>query len=183
MKNNLVLFIIVIYSAFGCSREDLNVQIIRNPVISFNTDSTTWKADQYFFTGPARVVVYPFGAAQPGVLYNRFTLQSSGRDSRGNLLQLNMTFDAVDTTHLPGIYKLFYTAEKGLHGVELYNVGTVLSAYSICPNDSIMPVIQVQKQSTTERLISGSFQMTVCNNLDTSQKIRISNGIMTDIHY
>ncbi|MEP6844991.1 MAG: hypothetical protein ABI861_03280 [Panacibacter sp.] len=167
----------------GCTREDLAVQIVRNPLIKFDTDSSSWKADTYFFTGPATVVVYPADPSLPGVLYNRFTLQASGKDSKGNTLQLNMTFDAVDANRLTGIYKVPYTIDRGLNEVQLFSIGGTNAAFSLCPNDSTTALLAVQKQSITEKLITATFSMTLCNNRDTAQKINIKNGIITDIHY
>jgi hypothetical protein len=183
MKTTVYLLLIIFYLLPGCSRGDLTVNIIRNPLIKFDLDSSSWKADNYSFTGPTTVVVYPSNPLLPGNLYYRFTLQANGRDNKGNNLIFNLVFDASDFNQLSGDYRVIYSTEKGLQQVQLFNTGSTLSAFALCPNDSITPILKVQKQSLTERLITGTFQMTLCNTRDTAQKIRITNGILTDIHY
>ena len=125
-------------------------------------DSSSWKADSYFFTGPATEVVYLSNPLLPGSLYNRYTLQANGKDCKGNSLLFNLIFDASDFKLLSGDYKVKYTAEKGLHQVQLFNTGSTLATFALCPNDSLTPVLHVQKQSFEERLITGTFQMTLC---------------------
>jgi hypothetical protein len=70
-----------------------------------------------------------------------------------------------------------------LHQVQVFDLGTTLKAYTLCTTDSITPFFQIQKQSATEKLIAGNFQMTLCNTRDTTQKIIIKNGILNDINY
>ncbi len=183
MKNILPFFWIIFYILAGCSKESLTVQFQRNPLIKFDTDSSSWTADSYFFTGPAKVVVYPSDTTLAGTLYNRFILQATGKDSKNNPLQLNLTFDVAETTQLAGMYNTSYTIDKGLQQVQLFNTGASLEAFQLCPPGSISPMLQIQKQSVAERLITGTFQMTLCNARDTTQKIHIKNGIITDIHY
>jgi hypothetical protein len=182
MNKTILAFFTAFIILTGCSKEALTVQVIRNPVISFDTDSVSWRADNYFFTGPARAVVF-LPNSPTGALYNRFTLQAAGKDTRGNNLQLNIVFDAVDSNRLSGFYRPSYNPERGLQETRLYNIGSTLSAYSLCIRDTANAVLRVQKQSISERLITGTFEMTVCNIQDTTQKIRIRNGVITDIRY
>jgi hypothetical protein len=182
MKRNILSFICLILLT-ACTKEDLTVQVVRNPVIRFELDSVSWKAGNYFFTGPANVVVYPANPTQPGMLYNRFTLQATGKDSKGTNLQLNIIFDAANPDQLTGSYRTNYTPAKGLHQVQLFTLGSTLTAYNLCAGDTTTPILNIDRQSIKEQLVSGSFSMTLCNTRDTTQKIRIKNGIMTDIHY
>lgn len=183
MKKMLLLICLTGYLFSGCTREDLTVQIVRNPLIQFTVDSTTWKAESYDISGPANVVVYPSNPALPGVIYNRYFLQATGKDNKGNNLQFNLVFDAVNPARLTGTYRVGYTADKGLQQAQLFTLDGSLSAFAFCSNDTITPVLQIQKQSETERLISGTFQMTLCNTRDATKKVIIKNGIITDIRY
>lgn len=179
------LFSLIIVLA-GCSDEQTTVQIIRTPSLTFSFNNTSsWKADNYSFPPVSKVVVYPQDTSLPGQLYNRFSLQATGRDSTGNTYQLFITFDAIDINQLSGVYSPFYTSQKGLSEVQIYNLtnNNNLSAYNLCAAHLANAVFQVQKQNINERLITGTFQMTLCNSRDSTDKINITNGIMKDIKY
>lgn len=170
----------------GCSHDETTVQIIRTPIISFNFNgNSSWKADNYSFAAVTKVVVYPQDTTQASQLFNRFTLQGLGRDNTGNNYQLIITFDAVDVNQLVGVYSPLYTPQRGLSQVQLFNLtnSNTLSAYNLCQGNMANNILQIQKQSTDERLITGSFQMTLCNARDSTQKIIITNGLLKDINY
>lgn len=174
------LFIIVILCFVGCTRESTTIQIIRNPVIEFLTDSASWQADDYSISQPSKVVEYPANAGT-GRLYNRFTLNAFGKDSRGRNLQLIIVFDAVDATRLTGIYSPVYSLTSGLKDIQIFNLeNNNLASYSLCGSNAQFRIV---KQSTRERLVAGIFNATVCNVRDTTNKINITNGVFTDIRY
>lgn len=180
MTKLLPLLIIILFS--GCSKET-TVQVIRNPLIEFTSNLGLWKADNYSVTKPVQVVGYPANSSQSGQVYNRFTLHADGKNDKGENLQLNIVFDASNTDQLRGIYSPTYTSETGLFEVQLFTLNNNnLSAYSLCTSSSASK-LEIQRQSQTERLISGSFQLILCNVRDTTQKIQIFNGIIKDIHY
>lgn len=179
-----LLSLLIILS--GCSDEQTSVQIIRTPSLTFNFNNTSsWKADNYLFSPVSKVVVYPQDTSLPGQLYNRFSLQATGRDSIGNTYQLFISFDAVDVNQLSGVYSPFYTSQRGLAQVQIYNLtnSNNLSAYNLCVVNLANAVFQIQKQNINETLITGTFHMTLCNSRDSSDKINITNGIMKDIKY
>ena len=182
MQQKLLCLLSIICLFSACS-QDTTVQIQRHPLIKFTYQSTSWNADNYFFVGPAQVVAYPANTSQPGKLYNRYTLQAYGKDEQGNNLQLNILFDAADAEQLIGTYRMRYSADKGLPQVQLFNLDkNNLAAYELCSTDTTAQ-LSIQRQSQTEQLISGTFQMMLCNTRDTTQKISITNGVLTDIHY
>ncbi|MDQ6815131.1 MAG: hypothetical protein M3040_15450 [Bacteroidota bacterium] len=165
----------------GCTKETTSIQVVRHPVIKFTTATSDWTADKYFFSGNAQVVEYPYNV-RTAQLYNRLTLQAFGTDTKGNNLQLILMFDATDLQQLTGSYLPKYTTGKGLKQVQIYNLNTnSLAAYALC--DSTSSALQIQRQSISERLLSGTFQATVCNTKDSTQKIKIANGTFTDINY
>lgn len=180
MKKNLLPVLLLLLTA--CS-QDLTVEVKRNPVIQFNYGSASWKSNQYYFTEVAKVVAYPAGQAQAGKLYNRLTMQAFGETSRNENLQLILSFDVTDADRLVGTYRTGYTAERGLASVQIFNLtNNSLAAYELVKSDSAA-LLQIQRQGQTERLIAGVFRMTIQNLKDTSQKISITNGVLTDIHY
>lgn len=187
MKKFLLLSFFVFGTLLsGCSNDETTVQIVRTPLLTFSFNGTSsWKADTYSLAAVSKVVVYPADTTQAGQLFNRFTLQGSGRDSSGNTYQLIITFDAADINQLAGIYSPVYTAQRGLSQVQLFNLtnSSDLSAYDLCEDNIGSAVFQIQKQGQNERLITGGFQMTLCNSRDTTQKINITNGILKDIKY
>lgn len=186
MKKILLLSLFMGIFFFGCSHDETTVQILRTPLLSFNFNgSSTWKADNYSFAPVSKVVVYPADTSQTGQLFNRYTLQGTGKDSAGNNYQLIITFDNSDPNLLTGTYKPHYTNETGLAQVQLFNLtnSNDLAAYNLCTNDTANAILQIQKQKPDERLITGSFQMMLCNSRDSSKKINITNGVIKDIKY
>lgn len=186
MKTTILLFLIFTAFFYGCSRDVATVQVIRNPLIKFDFNSTSsWKSDNYSFADVSKVVVYPNDTTKPGKLYNRLTLQALGRDNTGNNLQLIINFDVVDVAHLIGIYSPVYSTERGLADVQLFNLtnSNNLSAYNLCDFNISNATFQIQKQDIAEQLIKGVFQMTLCDARDSTKKINIINGTLTDIHY
>lgn len=171
----------------GCTKDVTTVQIVRNPLIKFDFDSGngSWQSSNYTFTKIARVVVYPQDTTKPGQLYNRITFQSSGKDNSGNTLQLIVAFDAVDMTQLTGVYNSSYTTQRGLAQVQLYNLtdNSNLAAYSLCDQSISNADFKIEKQKADEKLITGTFHMTLCDARDSTKKINITNGVFTDLTY
>lgn len=184
-KTFLPSLLFTAFCFFSCSRDETVVQILRTPQLTFNLDGASWKADTYGFGSISKVVVYPQDTSQPGQLLNRLTLQATGRDSVNNTYQFILTFDVIDVNHLVGTYSPAYTPQRGLAQVQLFNLtnSNNLSAYDLCDNSMANAVLQIEKQKPDERIITGNFQMTLCNARDTSQKINITNGVIKDIKY
>lgn len=181
MKKPLLsaLFVLLLSS---CS-QDITVEVKRNPLIQFTTNTFTWQADRYSFADVAQVVAYPANTTQNGQIYNRYTLQAYGQTDKGENLQLNIMFDSADPAQLKGVYRSRYTTGKGLAQVQVFNLdNNNLAAYALSAIDSTA-LLNIQRQSQSERLIAGTFSMTVQNSRDTTQKINITNGILTDVRY
>jgi hypothetical protein len=69
MKTTILLFLIFTAFFYGCSRDVATVQVIRNPLIKFDFNSTSsWKSDSYSFADVSKVVVYPNDTTKPGKL-------------------------------------------------------------------------------------------------------------------
>ncbi len=186
MKKYVPLFLFIIFIFQGCSPEVTTVQVVRNPLIKFDFgNGNTWKSSSYDIFNTSRVVVYPQDTSKPGQLYNRFNLQASAKDDKGNDYQLTISFDSNEPDVLVGTYTPSYTTQHGLAQVQLYNLTNTnsLVAYNLCKPQVAQAIFQVTKQHPEEKLISGSFQMTLCNARDTTQKIIIRNGIFTDLRY
>ncbi len=182
MKYKILPITIFILLLFGCSREVTTINIVRDPTIKASIDSISWTADNYNFLAPVKVVQYPADPTASSRLYNRYTLQATGTDEKGNNLQLIITFDAVDNNQLVGTYKPKYSDTKGLEQVQVFNLNSsTLAAYRMC--DTAFTSLFIRKQSISEKLIAGSFQARLCNIRDTTRKIRITNGVITDIRY
>lgn len=172
--------ILLLFSS--CSKKVTTIEVVRKPLLQFTIDSAVWTAENYTFLAPSRVVQYPSDTSLPGRLYNHFTLQGTGKDTKGNNLQLIVVFDVVDNLQLVGTYHPSYSTTKGLNSVQVFNLdNNNLAAYSIC--DTAFSMLQVRKQSIDEKLIAGSFQALLCNIRDSTKKITITNGIINDINY
>jgi hypothetical protein len=187
MLKEMNIKILLLYASLflftRCSTKT-TVQVLRHPLIQFDyNNNISWTDNSYLFEPPVQVVVYPADTLLPGKIYTRFSLQATGRDSKGNTLQLNLLFDASDPTQLIGSYKPAYTSGNGLSQVELFNLqNNALADYGLCPNDT-NSILVIQRQSEAESLIAGNFQVNLCNVRDSSLKILITNGIFTDITY
>ncbi len=180
----LSIFIFLFFS--GCSSDQTTVQIIRTPLLQFDFNpADSWKADDYSIINTSKVVVYPQDSTLPAQLYNRYTLQGSGKDDSGHTYQLVITFDISDSSQLVGIYKPAYTSERGLAQVQLFNLTDKnnLSVYNLCQDNLQNDVLQIQKEKTDEQIITGAFQMTLCNSRDSTQKLTILNGTIKDLKY
>lgn len=180
------LLFFVTLSFFSCSSDQTTVQIIRTPLLQFDLSaSNLWKADNYSISNTSKVVVYPQDTTLPAQLYDRYTLQGSGKDQSGHTYQLVITFDVSESSPLIGIYKAGYTADRGLAQVQLFDLTNKndLSVYNLCAEDLQNDVLQIQKEKADEQIITGAFQMTVCNSRDTTQRLTIINGKIKDLKY
>jgi hypothetical protein len=180
----LLFFTAVIFA--GCTSDQTTVQIIRTPLLQFDlSSSNSWKANDYSITNTSKVVVYPHDTTVPAQLYDRYTLQGSGKDQSGHAYQLVITFDVSESSSLVGIYKSDYTKDRGLAQVQLFDLTDKnnLAVYNLCTDDLQNDVLQVQKEKSDEKIITGVFQMTVCNSRDTTQKLNILNGTIKDLKY
>lgn len=186
MKKKLFLFFLTAIVFLGCSTDQTTIQIVRNPTLSFNFSPTdSWVANTYSINNISKVVVYPQDSTQPAQLYDRYSLQGSGIDDSGRTFQLVITFDLLDNSPLVGIYTPAYTLQRGLAQVQLYNLtnSNDLSVYNLCQQNLNTAVFQIEKQKTDERIVTGSFQMTLCNSRDTTQKLNIIGGTLKDLKY
>lgn len=186
MKINFLLFFFTGIVFWGCSQDQTTIQIERNPTFSFNFSATnSWVASNYSITNISQVVVYPQDTSQPAQLYDRYSLQGSGKDDSGRTFQLLITFDLSNNSPLIGIYTPAYTSQRGLAQVQLYNLtnNNDLSVYNLCNQNLATDVFQISKQQPDERIVTGAFQMTLCNSRDTTQKLNITGGIVKDLKY
>jgi RecG-like helicase len=186
MKLRALLLLIVSLNFFGCSKSTVTVEVVRHPSLTFDfNNSSSWKADNTLFEAVTKVVVYPNDTTSQAILYNRLTLKSAGHANTGENLQFIVNFDVIDQSELVGEYTPVYTVKNGLADAKLYDLTNAnnLSAYNLCYDNVIKSKFQIQRQNKQERLISGIFQMTVCNTRDSTQKISITNGTFTDIRY
>ena len=84
MKKTLPFFFFIASIFLGCSPDQTTIQIIRNPTLSFNFSPTnTWVANSYSITNISKVVAYPQDTTQTAQLYDRYSLQGSGKDDSG----------------------------------------------------------------------------------------------------
>jgi hypothetical protein len=84
-----------------------------------------------------------------------------------------------------GLYKPDYTVERGLGDVQIVDMTDKknLEGYNLCAEGLQNDILQIEKQKPDERIITGGFQMTLCNSRDTTQKLNILNGIIKDLKY
>lgn len=171
---------------FSCSSDQTTVQIIRSPLLTFElSPANSWKADGYSIIKSSKVVQYPQDASLSAQFYDRYVLTGTGKDDSGHTYQLTLNFDVAEGYQLVGLYKSGYTIERGLGDVQIVDLTDKknLEVYNLCAQDLQNDILQIEKQKPDERIITGSFQMTVCNSRDTTKKINILNGIIKDLKY
>lgn len=186
MKRFLPLFILPFLFLLGCSNDQTTIQIIRNPQFTFSFSATNqWIATSYSIKNISQVVVYPQDTTQRAQLYDRYVLQGTGKDDSGRTFQLLITFDLTDSSQLVGTYTPAYNSQRGLAQVQLYNLSNKndLSVYNLCNDNLNTAVLQIQKQKPDERIITGAFQMMLCNSRDSTQKLNIMSGSLKDLKY
>lgn len=186
MKNIYTLLFVASIIFSGCSRDQTTIQIIRNPSLSFSfSPNNNWLANSYSISNISKVVVYPADTTQPAQLYNRYSLQGSGKDDSGRTFQLVITFDLSDNSPLVGIYTSGYNSQRGLAQVQLYNLTNAndLAVYNLCQDNLNTAVFQIAKEKQDERIVTGSFQMMLCNSRDSTQKLNIIAGSLKDLKY
>ncbi|TDH28544.1 hypothetical protein EXU57_00245 [Segetibacter sp. 3557_3] len=183
MKKTLQLFFIAIVTVLSCTPEKTTFQVVRHSSMSFNYDSSsTWKAKTYDISPPTQAVVYPADPLIPGTLYNRYTLQAFGVDDKNRNLQIVMVFDTKEQKVFTGEYKTAYTGDKGLKEVQVYDMDNAsLAFYQMY--DNAFSTLKITKQSTSERLIAGTFQIMLRDARDTTRKMTITSGTLTDVSY
>lgn len=171
---------------FSCSSDQTTVQIIRSPLLQFNLSPTnSWKADSYSLIKASQVVEYPHDPTLPAQFYDHYVMTGSGEDDSGHTYQLTVNLDLAHGIQMVGLYKKSYTSERGLGDVQLVDMTDKknLAVYNLCAENLPNDILQIEKQKPDERIITGSFQMTVCNSRDTTQKLNIMNGIIKDLKY
>jgi len=171
---------------FSCSSDETTVQIVRAPVLKFDfSPSNSWTASRYSINNTSQVVVYPQDPGQPAQLYDRYTLEGAGKDDSGQTYQIILTFDVSDTSQLVGIYSPSYNTQRGLAQVQLFNLTNKndLSVYNLCGDNLANDIFQIQKEKQDEKIITGVFQMTLCDSRDSTKKLNIINGSMKDLKY
>lgn len=186
MKKFYILSIILFTFFASCSNDQTTIQIIRNPQLTFSLSASNgWTASNYSITEISKVVVYPQDPNLGAQLYNRYSLQGTGKDDSGKTYQLVITFDVSDSSQLVGVYAPSYNSQRGLAQVQLYNLTDKndLSVYQLCAENLNTAVFQIQKQKPDERIVTGAFQMMLCNSRDTTQKLSITAGSLKDLKY
>lgn len=191
LQNRLPIFIAILYLLssylFGvesCSPDQTQIQIVRHPLLSFVIDSQSIQAQQFRWSQPVFVAVYPSDTSHYALPYYRYTLQAAGSLNPGTTFQPSILFDVRDTLQWSGNYTPVYTLNGGLHNVILYQIDSAqhITTYSLQPS-STESVFTISRQGKTERLIAGSFAFVLHNDQDTSQILRIQQGQFADLSY
>src|ERR1035438_2678885 len=119
----------------SCTRDQTQVQIVHIPLLTFNLNGTSlWTANTYSFAPVYQVVGYPQDTLLRPQIYNRYSMQGTGKDDAGKIYQIIVTFDAADKNQLIGTYGTRYNAQMGLSQVQLFNLTNTnaLEAFSLC---------------------------------------------------
>jgi hypothetical protein len=180
----LYLFSTLLLWIASCSPDQTQIQFVRHPLFSLVIGSQSVQAQQFQWSRPVFVAVYPSDTSPYALPYYRYTLQAAGILHPGITFQLSIVFDVKDTTKWNGSYMPVYTPNGGLHNVILYQIDSAqhITTYSLKPIPS-RNVFTISRQGRSERLIAGSFAFVLQNDQDTSQTLNIQQGQFADLSY
>ncbi len=180
----LSLIALVVLILAGCRSEVQSFTILRQPLITFQTDtfSTISATNSTFSGGATSVHTYPDNTQQ---LLRRYVLESIGRNQLGQDFWLQMEVDIVTNGQFIGVYRPTYDRTIGGLNDVRYRVRQAgrFVEYGLAPGSNAA-YVQVERQNVDERLIRGIFAATLVNLTDTTQPdIELFTGTFVDITY
>jgi hypothetical protein len=176
--------ILISISLFSCQQFSESVEVQRNPMVKAKVNGESWQTREYVSILLGKTVYYEDVNDATGVLYERLHLSAFNNAQYPE--QLQFILDVKDLNNMVGEYTTTYTANGGVHDIVWIDQASSADFYplfSIC--DSFKPTtkITIERQSTSEKLISGTFEMTLCERTNGSNTLVITQGEFKDIYY
>jgi hypothetical protein len=181
-----MIYVVLIYTSLflgACEPSSESVRIQRNPMIKANINGENWQTKEYIPVSLGKTVYYEDMNDATGVLYERLHLTIFNNAQYPQ--QLQFIIDVKDPKNMIGEYGMIYTEGGGIHEVMWTDHAASPDFYplfSICEAFEPTVKIVIEKQSTSEKLISGTFEMTLCDRTNAGNTLIISQGEFKDIH-
>jgi len=188
MKYLRIPLILLVISLMTACEDDVELlSIERSGRMRFNVNGEEWVASNFRLNaGP--LVVVNLDSSDVGRSFRRYALIGQGVEPSGRRFQVSYIFDLSAQENFVGVYNRNYTFEKGgLAGVTL-NVETgylsnYYTTYKQSSNVSLITELKINAQSSTERLVLGTFRASMQRDVDSTQVFTIDGGFFEDVSY
>ncbi len=185
MQKKYGIFLLLLILLISSCNTYQEVEILRFGRLEANINGENWSTNRFETTGYNTVVVYVSDQDDSGTVFTRFTIDAIGTQPDGRDRQLSFTLDFTNISELRNRYTEDYNEDGGLHQISLYDEQSDgrIKIYQLCNPSSENDFFEIRRQSAEERLISGDFNVTLCNPLDPTDQITLSAGDFRDLRY
>lgn len=186
-KNKLCFIIItIVFTSLlqSCQQYSESFEVLRVPLIRTKVNGETWRANTYVVQNLGKIVHYDGPTDLEGSIFFRVNIIGFRNDS--NIERLEFTIDVRDVNNMVGEYTTTYTENGGIHNIEWIEPQTnpgFFPFYSLCDASDATTTFTIERQSTSETLIAGTFETTLCERTDISNQITLSDGEFDDLDY
>jgi hypothetical protein len=183
-----VLFVLLFSTA--CTGDIETISVERNPSLSFKVEGVNgdWKSSSFQFY-PGQSVVHVF-TDEPvaSILFQRYYVVFSGTSPTGEAFEMAVVLDLPEGTDLRHEYTQSYDRQFG----GLYDMSLILTRAgnpptytmaSLCPDTAGDAFFLIDRQSTSEKILAGSFGGTLCSQTPPETTFVIYNAVFQDIPY
>jgi hypothetical protein len=170
----------------ACQGYEESITIKRFPQLNAELNGRVWQAREVVVEEVERVVVYESENSSNGRFYQRITLLAINTDEPTTATEfLRFSVDVPALGSLPGTYRTTYNDIGGLaeFSYQENRSNTAFPLYQLCQGSMADTEIIIERQSTEERLISGTFRAVLCERANSSDTLFVGNGTFRDISY
>ncbi len=184
---SIMLLFLCSITLISCEDDVEILKIERSGLMKLTVNGQDWVANSFRLnSGP--LVVVNVDSPNVGRSFRRYALIGQGIEPSGRRFQVSFIFDLSDQENFVGTYNRNYTFEKGGLSEVTLNIETAYlsnyySTYVSNKNLSAYSELKINKQSTSERLVLGTFQSNMVRDVDSTQTINIESGIFEDVSY
>jgi hypothetical protein len=182
-----LLFLAFSFSLQSCEDDVEILKIERSGLMTLKVNGQDWVASSFKLNnGP--LVVINVDSPNVGRSFRRYALIGQGTEPGGRKFQISIIFDLSEQENFIGTYNSNYTFEKGgLHEITLNVETAYLSNYyrTYISNKSVSSnsELTIKKQSRSERLVIGTFLSDMVRDVDSTETIKVEDGIFEDVSY
>ncbi len=177
----IVLFFVLITGVMGCNHSVDDIEIVRNPTITIAINGTNWQPSQIIVAGFGKELVTD--STQQGPLYFGYSMVLVGSNENRLSRKITIRFAVPTQDELRGRYTTQLSERGAISRIEVLDQVSAqeYELYQLAPDDSTS-FLEIDRQSTENRLIAGTFAFTVVSQ-DSTRQISADNGSFKDISY
>ena len=183
MKKIFLIFLTGIITS-SCQQYTESISIQRNPFIKAEIDGENWQTTDYVSRYLGKIVYYEDENDVTGEIFNRISV--TALSPSGEPDQLQLTIDVVNINNMVGEYNTTYTARGGINEVTWVDKATTpgfFPVYTLCQPLASSGKIIINRQEPNEKLITGTFEVTLCERTNSGQVLTIKKGEFKDLSY